>query len=70
MGNRTFILVDGKNLVLRYQSSLNGGAQNTEDTVHVQDVLVWHPKITTYVPINKCNPCILLYNPSWRQTYN
>ena len=52
MGNRTFILVDGENLVLRYQSSLYGGTQNTEGTVHIPDVLVWHPTITRYVPMN------------------
>lgn len=52
MGNRTFILVDGENLVLRYQASLTAGAQKKEDTVHEPDVLVWHPNITEYVPMN------------------
>ena len=46
MQNRTFILADGENLVLRYQASLEDGAKETEDTFYIQDVLVWHPKIT------------------------
>lgn len=52
MGNRTFILADGENLVLRYQASLTDGAQKTDGTVYVPNVLVWRPEITTYTPMN------------------
>ena len=55
MGNRTFILADGENLVLRYQASLTADVQNREGTVHLPDVLVWHPEITKcakYAPMN------------------
>lgn len=46
MQNRTFILADGENLVFRYQASLKEGAEKTEQTYHIPDVLVWHTHIT------------------------
>jgi len=46
MQNRTFILADGENLVLRYQASLEDGEKEKEKTLYIPDVLVWHPEIT------------------------
>lgn len=51
MTNRTIVLADGENLVTRYQSMLSSGATSTEETEHIQDVFVWHPKFTMCVPM-------------------
>ena len=51
MQNRTFILVDGENLVFRYQASLEAGVKKTEGTYYIPDVLVWHTKITHTFPM-------------------
>ena len=51
MQNRTFILVNGENLVFRYQASLDAGAKTTENTYYIQDVLVWHRRITHAFPM-------------------
>ena len=39
---RSILIVDGENLVLRYQEMLAAGAQPDERVVHVPDVFVWH----------------------------
>jgi uncharacterized LabA/DUF88 family protein len=46
MTDRTFILADGENLVLRYQASLEEGGKKTDETYHIKDILVWHSQIT------------------------
>jgi uncharacterized LabA/DUF88 family protein len=52
MTDRTIVLADGENLVTRYQSMLKDGAEKTEDTKHIQDVFVWHPKFTMCVAMH------------------
>ena len=46
MQNKTFILVDGENLVFRYQASLKEGAKEKQGIFHIPDVIVWHPNNT------------------------
>jgi uncharacterized LabA/DUF88 family protein len=46
MKNRTFILVDGENLVFRFQASLNDGFEKGEATKHIPDVFVWNHHVT------------------------
>lgn len=45
---RTFVFVDGENLVMRYQAMVAAGATPKKDVVHVPDVFVWHPEVTTW----------------------
>ena len=52
MANRTLVLADGENLVTRYQSMLKAGGERTEETVHIQDVFVWHPNFTECTPMD------------------
>src|SRR4051794_22089694 len=44
---KTVFFVDGENLVFRYQAMLAEGRQPRAGVIHVQDVFVWHPDITT-----------------------
>ena len=46
--NRTLIVADGENLVLRFQALLAEGAQQTEGTRYQKDTYVWHPNIVSY----------------------
>jgi uncharacterized LabA/DUF88 family protein len=52
MANRALVLADGENLVVRYQSMLASGAEKAEETVHIPDVFVWHPRFTECVPMD------------------
>lgn len=45
---RTFVFVDGENLVMRYQAMLAEGRKPRKGVVHIPDVFVWHPGITTW----------------------
>ena len=45
---KTFVFVDGENLVMRYQAMVKDGWKPQKDVVHLQDVFVWHPGITTW----------------------
>lgn len=47
MTNRTFVLVDGENLVFRFQSMLKTGREKKDDQrlVYLPDVCLWHPDI-------------------------
>jgi len=47
MQYKSIVLVDGENLVLRYQEMLNAGATPRKGVVHVEDTFVWHPNIVT-----------------------
>ena len=51
MANRALVLADGENLVTRYQAMIKSGAEKTNDTRHIPDVFVWHPKITMCTPM-------------------
>lgn len=45
---KTFVFVDGENLVMRYQAMLEAGARQKSDIKHIKDTFVWHPRITTW----------------------
>lgn len=45
---RTFVFVDGENLVMRYQAMVAAGARAKAKVIHIPDVFVWHPEITTW----------------------
>lgn len=45
---KTFIFVDGENLVMRYQAMVAAGAKPTKQVIHIPDVFVWHPGVTTW----------------------
>ena len=45
---RTFVFVDGENLVMRYQAMVEAGAKPKRGVIHIPDVFVWHPDITTW----------------------
>ena len=45
MQYKTIVLVDGENLVLRYQEMLQGGRKPSDGVNHIADVFVWHPKL-------------------------
>ena len=40
------LLVDGENLVFRYQEMVAAGREPKPDVVHIKDVLVWHNAMT------------------------
>ena len=46
--NRTLMIADGENLLLRYQAMLDEGAERTEDTLYDKDIYAWHPQITRH----------------------
>ncbi len=47
--NRTLILVDGENLLLRFKSMLDGGAKLlTDGPLYKPDLCVWHREITRH----------------------
>lgn len=46
MSDRTVILVDGENLVLRFQAMIDAGYKQKPDVVYQKDDFVWHPRIT------------------------
>lgn len=39
--------IDGENLVARYQAMIAEGKTPCDSVIHIKDVLVWHPEITT-----------------------
>jgi uncharacterized LabA/DUF88 family protein len=45
---RTYVFVDGENLVMRYQSMVAAGAKPKKEVIHIPDTFVWHPRITTW----------------------
>lgn len=45
MQYKSVVLVDGENLVLRYQKMLQEGYEPMEGVIHVQDTFVWHPNL-------------------------
>ncbi|BFT30560.1 hypothetical protein D210916BOD24_17360 [Alteromonas sp. D210916BOD_24] len=45
MQYRSIVLVDGENLVLRYQQMLKDGYKPIDGVIHVEDTFVWHPKL-------------------------
>jgi uncharacterized LabA/DUF88 family protein len=45
---KTFIFVDGENLVMRYQAMVQAGSKPKKGVIHIQDVFVWHPGVTTW----------------------
>jgi uncharacterized LabA/DUF88 family protein len=45
---RTFVFADGENLVMRYQAMLAAGATPKKGVIHVSDVFVWAPGLTTW----------------------
>lgn len=53
---KTFVFVDGENLVMRYQAMLESGHKPKKGIVHIPDVFVWHPGITTWsvMDIQRC----------------
>jgi uncharacterized LabA/DUF88 family protein len=46
MQYQTIILIDGENLVLRYQNTLQAGRKPRDSVIHIDDVFVWHLKIS------------------------
>ena len=45
---KTFVFVDGENLVMRYQAMVGDGWKPKKAVDHIQDVFVWHPGVTTW----------------------
>ena len=45
MQYKTIILVDGENLVMRYQRMLSDGNKPLKGVLHESDCFVWHPRI-------------------------
>src|SRR5437762_13125294 len=46
------LLVDGENLVMRYQAMLKDGRQPADGVVHWPDVFVWHHKLPSDVRVD------------------
>lgn len=42
LNNKTIVLVDGENLLLRYQEMLATGRKPKDDVVHKKDKIIWH----------------------------
>ena len=42
---KTVLLIDGENLVFRYQSMLQNGRIPKKGNVHIQDVFIWNPEV-------------------------
>lgn len=49
---KSVLLVDGENLVFRYQDMLAKGAKPRSHVVHIPDVFVWNPNIARNFPID------------------
>lgn len=45
---KTFIFVDGENLVMRYQAMMAQGRKPKKEVRHIQDTFVWSPSVTTW----------------------
>ena len=45
--HKIIAFADGENLTFRYQEMVKKGKFPANDVVHIPDLLVWHPKITT-----------------------
>ncbi len=43
--SKRVVLVDGENLVMRYQKMLEAGSKPYDDILHHEDVYVWSPKL-------------------------
>lgn len=44
--DKIFTLVDGENLILRYQALVKAGKSPRTDVIHEKDLYVWAPRIT------------------------
>jgi len=54
---RAILLVDGENLVFRYQEMLKAGRKPLPDVVHLPDVFVWHDSVTTHAAFGYTRVC-------------
>jgi len=45
---RAIVLVDGENLVFRYEAMVESGRVPDKKVIHIPEVFVWHPKITEW----------------------
>jgi uncharacterized LabA/DUF88 family protein len=52
MQYKTIILVDGENLVFRYQEMVKSGAVPKESVTHINDCFVWAPEAMGQVGLN------------------
>ena len=52
MSHRTIFLIDGENLVHRYQSMIDDGFTPDENTLHKKDVIVWNNNIFKLFKLN------------------
>jgi uncharacterized LabA/DUF88 family protein len=49
---KTLVLIDGENLVFRYQEMVKAGRKPKAEIVHIPDVFVWHKSILDNLVIN------------------
>lgn len=47
MSTRLLILIDGENLVTRFQMSVEAGREPQTDVIHEKDAFLWQPALTT-----------------------
>jgi len=45
MQYKSIVLVDGENIVMRYQEMIKQGKVPKENVVHIKDTFVWHPHL-------------------------
>lgn len=45
---KTYVFVDGENLVMRYQAMVEEGWKPKKDVAHILDTFVWHPRVTKW----------------------
>lgn len=45
MQYKAIVLVDGENLVMRYQEMLQAGRKPIEGVIHIDNTFVWHPRL-------------------------
>jgi hypothetical protein len=45
---KTIVLVDGENLVFRYQAMLDEGYLPYNETIYTPNIFVWHPEVAEY----------------------
>ena len=44
---KSILLVDGENLVFRFQDMVQKGHKPKKDVVHIPDVFIWHPNLAS-----------------------
>ena len=54
---RAILLVDGENLVFRYQEMLAAGRKRKPNIIHIPNVLVWHGDITSHQSFGYSRVC-------------